>query len=96
MKILLTYPGGFLLGYLGLFPYIIMSSVEKERLLLLSFFMRFVSFAYLFSLVMTSSQVNKSEKRSLLAVAPSWGEVTQVAATEHDVSCRFLRDAFYH
>ena len=58
--------------------------------------MRFVSFAYLFSLVMTSSQVNKSEKRSLLAVAPSWGEVTQVAATEHDVSCRFLRDAFYH
>ena len=65
-------------------------------ILLLSFFMRFVSFAYLFSLVMTSSQVNKSEKRSLLAVAPSWGEVTQAIAAEHDVSCRFLRDVFYH
>lgn len=27
--------------------------------------------------------------------SPSWGEVTRVIATEHDVSCRFGIDAFY-
>ena len=69
--------------------------MEKERVLLLSFFMPFISFAYLISLVMISSQLNKSEKKALLLWSPSWGEVTQVIATEHDVSHRFLIHAFY-
>lgn len=34
-------------------------------------------------------------KKAFLPWPPSWGEDTQVIATEHDVSCRFLIDAFY-